>query len=146
MATTTRIRGRARRDKIAIPQQLLYLVKRRFTPNLDTGAGAVIRIVAKANGSKPVVGAKRDFIIRPGNALQSKNIRCESCPGLQFGDRQANITYGCHERVVSGIHLVGLRSPRPGSGVPIAEENLDHLTPEREQLIEPLRIVVPQRS
>src|SRR3984885_8892700 len=30
------------------------------------------------------------------------------------------------------------------SGFPIAEENLDHLTPEREQLVEPLRIVVPQ--
>src|SRR5260370_39983990 len=40
----------------------------------------------------------------------------------------------------------GSRSAHSRSWLPIPKENLDHLTPEREQLVEPLRIVVPQRS
>jgi hypothetical protein len=55
MAAMTRIRRRARHDKIAIPQQLFDLIKRRLTPDLDAGAGSAIRIVAEADGSKPVI-------------------------------------------------------------------------------------------
>ena len=84
---------------------------------------ALIAIVAVASvaaagvkvGDKLQSGQGAD--IRPGNALQSENIRCESCPGLQLGDRKANVTHGGDERIVSGDHLARLPITAAAIGV-----------------------------